>query len=451
MGIFDAIFGDEENDELSAEYMRKAASQFDGLTPPQIEALKLAQYENTGDYNPTQFMQAREVQAPMRLTSEQASQERLEGTAQDDIAIDLRLKDAQLRALGKLSEIAQNGGMSAQEKAELSRIQNDAATADRGRRESILTNMAARGQSGSGNDLLAQLQSSQAATDRQAQQGLDVAGMAQSRALQALQQQGQMAGSIRGQEYGEQSDAARARDAIQQFNAQNSNQLSQFNVGQRTGANQFNVDMGMRAQLANQGAANQAQSQNVDAANKAGMYNAGNRQTLANANVDMANKQQQFNNNISQQMFDNETELKKTKAAALGGQSQFYANQSNRTAQTKAGLLEGAVQLGGVAMLASDENCKKNISSFSAADVDAFLSSLKPKKFEYKNPSAANQLPGKRAGFIAQDIQKSKLGNEAVIKDTNGLKYDAANMQGIELAAIKHLSDKVDRLKGRKS
>jgi len=55
---------------------------------------------------------------------------------------------------------------------------------------------------------------------------LDVSAQAQSRALQALMQGGQLGGQIRQQDFGEQSEKAQAQDAINRFNTANRQQVS---------------------------------------------------------------------------------------------------------------------------------------------------------------------------------------------------------------------------------
>ncbi len=136
-----------------------------------------------------------------------------------NISEDPRLRDAQMRSLSSLEEIGSSGGLLAVDKALLAKTQRDAASQDRGRREAILQGQAARGMGGTGNALLAQLDSSQAATERSNQAGLDIAGMAQDRSLNAILQAGTLSGNIRGQEFDQNARKAQAQDAINNFNA----------------------------------------------------------------------------------------------------------------------------------------------------------------------------------------------------------------------------------------
>lgn len=180
------------------------------------------------------------------IAAERAALERVGKSNFEDLSSDPRLKADQMAALSALKELADNGGMTAQDRANLARIQSQVAQADRGRRDAILQNAHARGMSGGGQELLAQLQSSQAATDRSAQQGLDVAGMAQQRALEAMMQSGQLAGNIRGQDWDEAARRAAAMDAINTFNTSQANDMSRFNVSQGNEVNKFNAGNTLR-------------------------------------------------------------------------------------------------------------------------------------------------------------------------------------------------------------
>lgn len=200
------------------------------------------------------------------------------GTEFDQISEDPRLKDSQMRSLETLERIGSEGGLLAADKALLAKTQRDAASQDRGRREAILQNAAARGMGGTGNALLAQLDSSQAATERSNQAGLDIAGMAQDRALNAILQAGSLGGDIRGQEYGMSADRARAQDAINQFNTGQKNSMGQFNTNIRNDQIRYNNDMKQQGFENQWGVAkdkaNIRQGQAVTAQNRANQHSA---------------------------------------------------------------------------------------------------------------------------------------------------------------------------------
>lgn len=130
-------------------------------------------------------------------------------------SLDPTARNAQLDALGQISNIYKQGGMTAIDKSRLQKIQDSAATQARGAREAIAQNAAMRGIGGSGLELAQSLQGQQAASDTAARQAIDVNSAAQQRALDAMQATGQLGGQISAQDL----QRATAQDEIQKFNA----------------------------------------------------------------------------------------------------------------------------------------------------------------------------------------------------------------------------------------
>jgi hypothetical protein len=218
----------------------------------------------------------------------------------ENMASDPAMLAKQQASLAALDQIAQSGGMTLTDKANLADIQSQSAMQDRARREAIQQNMAARGMGGSGNELLAQLSSSQAATNQSAQAGLDTAGRAQERALQSILQSGQLAGDIRQQGWGEQAQKAQALDAISQFNQNNLMNTQQYNKG-----------MGMDVQK----------------------YNVG-----------LANQTQDAKNAIAQQNFQNDLNIKAGQSGAYGKGMDYYGARAGQKAAEQGQIFGGAGQ-----------------------------------------------------------------------------------------------------------
>jgi hypothetical protein len=96
---------------------------------------------------------------------------------------------------------------------------------------------------------------------------MDQAANAQRRALQAIQQSGELGGRIRGQDFDEQAQKARARDAIAQFNAgysqwaqtgnnQNAMNVANYNLQRAAGrTGQLNLNANAHQQAGNDQAA----------------------------------------------------------------------------------------------------------------------------------------------------------------------------------------------------
>jgi hypothetical protein len=148
--------------------------------------------------------------------------EELQATGLPAGVINQAMRQKQLQALGGVEQLSQTG-LSAIDRAALTEIQNEIAMQERGQRESILQNMAQRGMSGSGQELAAQLQSSQAASQLASQQGMQQAAQAQRARVDALSNLSNMATGIESTDFQRQAQKAQAQDVINQFNTQNTN------------------------------------------------------------------------------------------------------------------------------------------------------------------------------------------------------------------------------------
>lgn len=224
---------------------------------------------------------------------------------------DPRLRDAQLGALTKLQEIADEGGMNLQDKARMAQIQQEVGADDKGRREAIMQSMARRGAAGSGSELAALLQGSQASTNRQAMEGLNVQAMAQQRALDSIMQGANLGGQVRGQDFDIAARRAQAQDSI----------------------NQFNTNL-----------RNQAQSNNVNRKNQSQQFNLQNQQQINNDNVKMGNFQQQYNKELEQQRFNNEMSRAQGMSGVNQAQAQMDLNRGQQQAQIWGGVGQGIGQ-----------------------------------------------------------------------------------------------------------
>lgn len=213
---------DKAGQAARAALLQQSMDELQDISLPELERIQGTEWQEDLAYDPLEAQQ-------------------VGSTAFDDIYVDPRLQSDQYAALDSLSNLAESGGMNAQDEANLARIQNQTAMADKGRRAAIQQQMQQRGMGGSGLELLQQLQSNQAATNRQAQQGLDVAGMGQDRALQAIQMGAGMAGQMGRQQFGQQAQQAQASDALNRFNAGLRTDANQFNTQNRMAADKFNI------------------------------------------------------------------------------------------------------------------------------------------------------------------------------------------------------------------
>jgi len=267
-------------------------NRLDDLDIPDIEKQKLA---------------LEEMRQMGALTPE-LEQSIITGDHFKDMETDPRLKMEQEASLAALSEIAEGGGLRAVDRAALEEIKSDITQQERGQREAILQQMQRRGISGSGLELQSQLQAQQEAINRASQEGFNVAGQAQQRALQAILQRGELAGGMRGQDFGEQADIARARQAIEQFNVQS-----------RIGS----------------------QQRNIDRSNIAAQENLTERQRIADQNTGTRNQQQQYSKALEQQQFNNEMAKITGQQTVDTGIAKSFDADAERKAKMWAGVGSG--------------------------------------------------------------------------------------------------------------
>ncbi len=192
MAIMDYLTGEAfrgDGDDRAEDELDEAIAGFKDVPLPNLQDVELESAPWLQD------LEASTIEGVDPLTAERAQYYGVDGSKFSDIEGDPRLKEHQMSALASLSELADNGGMNDMDRANMARMQSQAATADRGRREAILSNNAARGMGGSGMELLAQLDSSQAATDRDAQAG-EVAGQASRTVREFLAHAAKESGSV---------------------------------------------------------------------------------------------------------------------------------------------------------------------------------------------------------------------------------------------------------------
>lgn len=250
------------------------------------------------------------------LNPEAEQAQSLGPSAMENISVDPAMKQAQMNALLKLQQIGDEGGMTATDRARLSRIQSEGDANLRGQQGAIMQNLATRGMSGGGSELVARQLASQENANRQAQQGLDVASQAEQRALQAIMQSGQLGGQIGQQGFQNAAQIAQAKDAINKFNAANTQDVASRNVSGRNQAQQIN-----------------AQSQ----------------QNIANQNTGLANEAQRYNTQtLPQQQYQNQMGRVTGQVNAIQNQQQVAQQNQQDQNQMIGGLIQtGAQYYGG--------------------------------------------------------------------------------------------------------
>jgi hypothetical protein len=207
MGLFDlpydignAIKGEDDQQKKADADRDAALAAYQGLATPGIDEQRVNPYTQ-GD------------------------------TAYGGIQVDPREKEAQFAALRALTDQANQGGMTAQDRETFQQSQDLANQQEQSNRAALAQHYQSMGQLGQGAQLAMQLQGQQGAANRLNRAGMSQAAQAQMRALQARMGAGQLGGEMRGQDYGEQAAKAAAQDRINQFNTANRNQGQYYNSG----------------------------------------------------------------------------------------------------------------------------------------------------------------------------------------------------------------------------
>lgn len=137
------------------------------------------------------------------------------------------------------------------------------------------------------------------------------------------------------------------------------------------------------------------------------------------------------------------------------------AQQLAKTAATFKGRAEGSMQMNELqkyyaAALKregrsySDENLKENV-EYSDKDVTSFLNRIKPASYDYKEEVKNSPLASKdrQLGVMAQDLEKSKLGKEAVSDTPSGKIVDYKDLQPKMLASLAALNERLKKIEGK--
>lgn len=298
-GLIGGLFGGgNSNDDQIMQLQQEAADAIKNVNIPKLQALQviLQKYQSAGMITPEQ------EQTVLQGASNMAK-----------ISTDPRLAQAQMGALQSLQQVGHTG-LRPEDVAALNQVQREAQIQDQAKQEQIVQEMQQRGQGGSGAELAARLSGSQNIMNQNAANGLNLAGQASQRALQAIAQGGSMAQGMQSQSFNQQAQQAGAQDAIDRFNAANRQQVA----GTNTAVN------------------NQAQYANL-----------ANKQNIMNMNTGVANQQALQNTQAVQNDYENRLRQAQGIYAANQGLANNLNTQQQNSANKFAGTMSGIGQAAG--------------------------------------------------------------------------------------------------------
>ncbi len=258
-----------------------------GMPPDLSKEIILKQFQSMGVLTP-------ELEQEISLQEAQVSK----------IQEDPSLRGAQMEALSTLGGVSR-GGLRAEDRAAYNELRGKVQQDAEAKRQQILQAMQARGMGGSGANLAAQLQSAQASADTASAGADTLAADASKRALEALSQRANLAGSVRGQDMSAAEMKARAIDERNRFLYENSVSRQRQNVGQL----------------------NEAQAANL-----------AQKQRLSDMNINQENEETQRQNEAKRQYYLDQLDLAKAKAAALNSQGQAASAGQMAKGAAQAGI-----------------------------------------------------------------------------------------------------------------
>jgi hypothetical protein len=101
--------------------------------------------------------------------------------------------------------------------------------------------------------------------------------------------------------------------------------------------------------------------------------------------------------------------------------------------------------MGAGGLMASDSRLKKDIKG-GDRDADALLKALRAKSYRYKDERHGE---GTQLGILAQDLQKTKIGRQAVIETDGGLMVHGAKLAGALAATLPGLDKRLAKIEGK--
>lgn len=324
-----------------------------------------------------------------------------------EVKFDPRMREEQQMALEALSQRGREG-MTDEDRIIYREFMDQAGAEEQAKRANIMADMDRRGMADSGTSLAAQLSAGQGAAQAKAQQGAQMARASLEAKRNALAQSGQMAGQMGQQQFEQDSQAARAKDVIGQFNLSNRQNIAQANLAQK--------------------------------------------QRVAEGAQGIRNQQQMFNKQLNQQQFENEMRKAGAAGTALSNQSAALAQMAGQQSAANQAVIGGLIQGGAAAFGASDKDVKKDIKEPSNKEIgqnlQKLLDSIEPYLYKYKDAKKHGKGDkGEFLGVMAQDLEKSEIGKESVFEDADGVKnVDYAKLMGAQLAATKNVLSRIEAL-----
>jgi hypothetical protein len=205
-------------DDLNSEYgtnVQMAGGMFDRAAKRRTR--RRARRKKRNRERDQQADEQREIaEGLMAENLEDARRIYAEGSALDELAADPLLVAAQERALGELEARGQTGWSDLDRQA-LDQAYMQSRREEQAQRDAVMLDAQRRGDTRGSNTLLASLVAQQDGANRSAQRSTDLAVEGRDRALEAIINAGNMAGTMRDQRFNEGATVGSAQDAFRSW------------------------------------------------------------------------------------------------------------------------------------------------------------------------------------------------------------------------------------------
>lgn len=226
-------------------------------------------------------------------------------------------RETQMEALEAYKQLA-SLGLSPTDRASLNKLRDQVASQTEGKRQQILQQMQQRGLAGSGQELAAQLASSQAGAEQASEESDRLASLAFEGRRAALNSLGAMGGQLRSSDFNEELKKKEAQDLFKRYAFENSSARQQRNVAQQ----------------------NLAEAGNV-----------ARQQKIADRNVELTNVEAARQREAERQRYLDMMNRSATGKSIYGDLSKYYQDQAKQTQQNVSTI---GKEIGTVAKTAED-------------------------------------------------------------------------------------------------
>lgn len=298
--------------QQQAEQFQRLYDSAKAIVPPDLAVPEYEKYQAQKPY---------EVQgyAPQMLGQ----------SAEGALGMDEATRARQLSVLDQLEQMYKSGGLDPQSVAAMNEAQMQANQNAQAQRAGVEAQALRSGRGNSNLQYLLQQQAGQSDANRLNQASLDAAAAARQRALESMGMFSNQASNLRQQDFGQQQQAAQAKDIYSKFNTNMMNDALKYKVQQENQRNQNMFE---------------------------------NQQNILNRNVEQANRAKDLKNQLAQNAFENQIRKQGVMSGATSGNIQALQSQANLMSKGITGVTKGIS--GAVRDYADYSNRKKDTGIF---------------------------------------------------------------------------------------